>query len=87
MGCNNVAKKSSYDLFLYSHDDMYFCPDWDKIVINEVNNIGKKIIVVRTDVFLLFRYFRMLRMRPVNHRAMLIQDILMIICSVGNNKI
>lgn len=40
VGSNDVAKKSSYDLLLYSHDDMYFCPDWDKILMNEVNSIG-----------------------------------------------
>jgi len=27
IGCNTVSKKSNYDLILYSHDDMYFCPE------------------------------------------------------------
>ena len=39
IGCNKVSKKSNYDLILYSHDDMYFCPDWDKILIDEVNKL------------------------------------------------
>ena len=39
IGCNKVAKKSSHDLILYSHDDMYFLPDWDLILINEVRSL------------------------------------------------
>lgn len=42
IGCNKVAKKSSYELLLYSHDDMYFCPGWDKILIDEVNTLDTK---------------------------------------------
>ena len=34
---NQVCKISSFDYFLYSHDDMYFCPGWDEILINEIN--------------------------------------------------
>ena len=34
---------SIYDLILYAHDDMYFCPDWDKILINEVNKLDTKL--------------------------------------------
>ena len=37
---NKSAKISSKDYILYSHDDMYFCPGWDKHLINEVNKIG-----------------------------------------------
>ena len=40
IGCNNVAKKSLYDLILYAHDDMYFCPDWDKVLIREVDKLN-----------------------------------------------
>jgi GT2 family glycosyltransferase len=40
IGCNNIAKKSTYDLLLYSHDDMYFCPNWDKFLLDEVKLIG-----------------------------------------------
>ena len=39
VGCNDVAKKSSYNLFLYSHDDMYFCPDWDTVFEEELKKI------------------------------------------------
>ena len=42
IGCNKVAKKSSYDLILYSHDDMYFLPDWDIKLINEVKLLNTK---------------------------------------------
>ena len=37
---NLAAKLSSSNFILYSHDDMYFCPLWDKILLDEVNNIG-----------------------------------------------
>lgn len=43
IGCNKVAKKSSYDLILYSHDDMYFLPDWDLKLINEVKSLNTKL--------------------------------------------
>ncbi len=36
IGCNSVSKNSKYDFILYSHDDMYFCPNWDKYLIDEV---------------------------------------------------
>jgi glycosyltransferase involved in cell wall biosynthesis len=36
---NTAVKKSSTDLILYAHDDMYFCPDWDKVLSNEVKLI------------------------------------------------
>ena len=39
-GVNLAAKKAKTDYILYSHDDMYFCPGWDKHLINEVNKIG-----------------------------------------------
>ena len=36
---NKAAKLASNQYILYSHDDMYFCPEWDKILINEVKNL------------------------------------------------
>ena len=36
---NKAAKLASSKYILYSHDDMYFCPEWDKILINEVKNL------------------------------------------------
>ena len=36
---NEVCKISKYDYLLYSHDDMYFCPLWDKILTNEINEL------------------------------------------------
>ncbi len=38
-GMNIAAKKSKYDYILYSHDDFYFLPDWDKILFEEVKKI------------------------------------------------
>ena len=37
---NSAAKLSKSKYILYSHDDMYFCPMWDKALIDEVNNLG-----------------------------------------------
>ena len=37
---NSSAKISSTKYILYSHDDMYFCPDWDKYLMDEILNIG-----------------------------------------------
>ncbi len=37
---NSAVKLSTNKYILYSHDDMYFCPMWDKILLNEVNVIG-----------------------------------------------
>jgi len=39
-GINKAAKLAKYDYFLYAHDDFYFCPDWDLILLNEINAIG-----------------------------------------------
>ena len=36
---NKAAKLVSNQYILYSHDDMYFCPDWDKILLNEVKSL------------------------------------------------
>ena len=37
----NIAAKLSINRYiLYSHDDMYFCPEWDRVLINEIKNIG-----------------------------------------------
>ena len=40
--CNLISKKSTFDLILYSHDDMYFLPNWDKILIEEVQKLNTK---------------------------------------------
>ena len=39
-GLNKAKKLSSKDYVLYAHDDFYFCPEWDVILKNEINNIG-----------------------------------------------
>ena len=38
--CNLISKESSFDYILYSHDDMYFLPKWDKFLIDRVNELG-----------------------------------------------
>jgi len=42
IGCNKVSKKSKYDLILYSHDDMYFCPEWDTNLLKNVKSLDDK---------------------------------------------
>ena len=37
--CNKIGKKSKFDLILYSHDDMYFLPEWDRFLIEEVQQL------------------------------------------------
>ena len=41
-GMNLAAKKAKFDYILYSHDDFYFCPNWDEAMLNEVKNIKHK---------------------------------------------
>ena len=36
---NKAVKLSTTNYILYSHDDMYFCPDWDKVLLNEIKKI------------------------------------------------
>ena len=37
---NKAAKLVSNQYILYSHDDMYFCPDWDKVLLDEVKSLS-----------------------------------------------
>ncbi|MBD1108787.1 glycosyltransferase [Pelagibacterales bacterium SAG-MED50] len=39
-GINTAAKLARFDYFLYAHDDFYFCPEWDLVLLNEINKIG-----------------------------------------------
>ncbi len=39
-GMNIAAKKSKFEYILYSHDDFYFCPDWDIALKKEIDAIG-----------------------------------------------
>ena len=41
-GVNLAAKKSLHQYIIYSHDDFYFCPNWDEPIVNEINKIGHK---------------------------------------------
>ena len=36
---NIIAKEASNKYLIYAHDDMYFCPGWEKPLINEINSI------------------------------------------------
>jgi len=37
---NNASKKVSANYILYAHDDMYFCPNWDRYLSDEVKQIN-----------------------------------------------
>ena len=39
-GMNLAAEVSKNEYILYAHDDFYFCPNWDLILKNEIDNIG-----------------------------------------------
>ena len=39
IACNKISKKSSFEYILYSHDDMYFLPNWDQSLIQKVNTL------------------------------------------------
>ena len=39
-GMNIASKKSKFKYILYSHDDFYFCPDWDTTLKKEIHLIG-----------------------------------------------
>ncbi len=41
-GCNIISKKSKFDLILYSHDDMYYLPNWDRSLIEKVQELKTK---------------------------------------------
>ncbi len=38
-GMNLASKKAKFDYILYSHDDFYFCPDWDLVLKKEIDHI------------------------------------------------
>ena len=36
---NTASKKSTKDFIIYAHDDMYFLPEWDLILKNEISKL------------------------------------------------
>ena len=39
-GVNNASKKANNNYIVYSHDDFYFCPNWDEALYNEITSLG-----------------------------------------------
>ena len=39
-GVNKATSLSSKEFILYSHDDMYFLPNWDNALVDEINHIN-----------------------------------------------
>ncbi len=40
LSVNTAAKMAKKDYILYSHDDFYFCPNWDDYILREIKEIG-----------------------------------------------
>ena len=38
---NKAAKKATKKYIVLAHDDMYFCPNWDKVFLSELNKLPK----------------------------------------------
>ena len=38
---NESANLSTKDFLVLAHDDMYFCPNWDKVFVNEISKLNK----------------------------------------------
>jgi len=38
-GMNKAANKATTEYILYAHDDFYFCPGWDEVLLDEVKKI------------------------------------------------
>ena len=38
-GINKASKLAIFDYYLYAHDDFYFCPNWDVVLLNEIKTI------------------------------------------------
>ena len=38
-GMNIASKKAKFDYILYAHDDFYFCPGWDVVLVEEIKKI------------------------------------------------
>ena len=53
---NLASKLATNDYILYSHDDFYFCPEWDEILKNEVDTIGHKNFYLSRLSFLLHAF-------------------------------
>ncbi|MFL2883205.1 MAG: glycosyltransferase family 2 protein [Pelagibacteraceae bacterium] len=38
-GVNKASSKATTEYILYAHDDFYFAPEWDKIMLDEINKL------------------------------------------------
>ena len=38
-GVNKASKLANTEFILYSHDDFYFCPEWDTSMVNEIKKL------------------------------------------------
>ena len=42
-GVNLAAELSTTNYILYAHDDFYFCPGWDTVLVNELKNLNNNL--------------------------------------------
>jgi GT2 family glycosyltransferase len=47
---NAAFEKATKDLIVYLNDDMYVLPDWDKPLLNEVQNIGSQYFMISSTL-------------------------------------
>ena len=47
---NLAAKKSTTNFILYAHDDMYFCPEWDKILKENLDKLNTKLFYLSASM-------------------------------------
>ena len=48
---NLASAKSKKKYIVYSHDDFYFCPNWDKYLLDEIRNIGHNNFYISGTMF------------------------------------
>ena len=59
---NELAKEAKHDYLLFLHDDMYICPGWDEILVNEINSYNHNnfylsgVMIERTNGHINFNY-------------------------------
>jgi len=47
---NQAASNAKTNYILYSHDDMYFCPNWDIILKNELDSLDTKLFYLSASM-------------------------------------
>jgi glycosyltransferase involved in cell wall biosynthesis len=62
---NQAAILAKNKYIVYMNDDMYVCPDWDKYLVDEINDLG-------TDCFMLSA--TMIEPKPTSNKCVLVKN-------------